>query len=226
MQLFDGIRQKCMLRLHRRYAKGCTWEGKLTPDAKSTLNKVISSSRACKLIPSHNDEFKVMDGKLRFAVKLKEKKCSCKWWEISGIPCKHAIICIGYKRENPEDYVDDYYSVKRYLKAYENVIHPLPQIDLDTEDTSLHMLPPPLKRLPGRPRVNRTRQENEVGPSTVSKRSCIVRCNNCGQLGHNKRSCQRDPVDRRVMFFNNLIKYFILFYFSELHGWKCVFSLL
>ena len=79
MQIFDGLREKYMLRLYKRYAKECTWEGKLTPDARKTLNKVISSSRACKLIPSCNDEFKVRDGKLRFAVNLREKKCSCKW---------------------------------------------------------------------------------------------------------------------------------------------------
>ena len=34
VQLFDSFRIKCMVRLHKRYTMGCTWEGRLTPEAK------------------------------------------------------------------------------------------------------------------------------------------------------------------------------------------------
>jgi hypothetical protein len=34
VNLIDAIRQKCMTKLHHRYAKGCTWEGPLVPNAK------------------------------------------------------------------------------------------------------------------------------------------------------------------------------------------------
>ena len=180
VQIFDIFRQNCMIRLHKRYARACSWEEKLTPQAKITLNKVINASRACKLIPGRNDEYEVTEGKVRYVVHLKDRKCSCKWREISGIPCKHAAICIGYKKDNPEEYIDEVHYIQRYLKAYSGVIHPLPQMDLETDDTSLHMYPPPMKRLPGRLRLNRTRQEGEARPSTERKRSCTVRCKNSG----------------------------------------------
>jgi hypothetical protein len=68
-------------------------------------------SRVCRLLPGKNDEFEVKNGKVRFAMSLRDKACSCKWWDISGMPCKHAAICIGYKRVNIEDYVHKYYTV-------------------------------------------------------------------------------------------------------------------
>ena len=63
-----------MIRIHKRYAKACSWEGKLAPQAKITLNKVINASKACKLIPGKNDECEVTKGKVRFAIHLNDKK--------------------------------------------------------------------------------------------------------------------------------------------------------
>ncbi|KAG5544465.1 hypothetical protein RHGRI_017028 [Rhododendron griersonianum] len=55
--------------------------------------------------------------------------------------------------------------------------------------------PPPLKRLPGRPRKSRRRAADEPAPGgSESRRSCTVRCANCKEIGHNKRTCQRAPV--------------------------------
>ena len=65
-------------------------------------------------------------------------------------------------------------------------------------DPQTIILPLKLKRNPGRPRKERIREPDEVGPSAERKRSYTIRCKNCLQLGHNKRSCQRAPVSARV----------------------------
>lgn len=55
-----------------------------------------------------------------------------------------------------------------------------------------------LKRLPGRPRKNRRKEPGETtAGSGQARRSTTVRCDNCKQLGHNKRTCQRAPVASR-----------------------------
>ncbi|XP_028056708.1 GPI-anchored CFEM domain protein A-like isoform X2 [Camellia sinensis] len=55
--------------------------------------------------------------------------------------------------------------------------------------------PPPLKRLPGRPRTSRKRAAHEPPAGTSqTKRSSTLRCKWCMQFGHNKRTCQRGPV--------------------------------
>ena len=93
---------------------------------RTTLNNLIRESRKCKYFPGRNDEFEVIEGKCKFVVNLGEKNCSCKWWDKSGLPCKHAICCIGYKRANVEDFCHDYFTVQKYLACYEPSLHSFP----------------------------------------------------------------------------------------------------
>lgn len=62
----------------------------------------------------------------RQSVDLHERKCSCRRWPMTGLPCTHALKVItsirGYKIE---DYVHEYYSVAKFKKAYEKSIKPL-----------------------------------------------------------------------------------------------------
>jgi hypothetical protein len=50
-------------------------------------------------------------------VNLEERTCSCRKWQVPGIPCKHAIAFITYLREPLEKYVDNYYSVDKFRAA-------------------------------------------------------------------------------------------------------------
>ena len=215
VKILDAIRQKSMVRLHKRFAKSCTWEGELTPMAKQKLNQIIKESRKCSLLPGNNDEFEVKDGIPKYAVKLREKKCSCQHWPILGMPCKHAALCIGYKRGKIQDYCHDFYYVKTYQAAYGGVLHPLPEIDLTTAASNTYILPLKLKRNPGRPRKERIRQVDKEVPSGERKRPLTVRCKTCKHLGHNKRSCQHAPVAARVRIFSVLFPLFIIYEFSD-----------
>jgi hypothetical protein len=59
-------------------------------------------------------------------VNLEERTCSCRKWQVSGIPCKHDIAFITYLREPLEKYVDNYYSVDKFRAAYESLIPAMP----------------------------------------------------------------------------------------------------
>jgi hypothetical protein len=55
----------------------------------------------------------------RFVVNLHERTCSCRKWQVSGIPCKHAIAFITSLTNVPlERYVDLYYSIDKFRTAY------------------------------------------------------------------------------------------------------------
>ncbi|XP_060183045.1 uncharacterized protein LOC132612999 [Lycium barbarum] len=55
------------------------------------------------------------------------------------------------------------------------------------------ILPPDLRRRPGRPTRNRKKAADE-GATSQSKRSCTVRCSTYKHYGHNRRTCQGAPV--------------------------------
>ncbi|PPS02929.1 hypothetical protein GOBAR_AA17727 [Gossypium barbadense] len=66
----------------------------------------------------------------------------------------------------------------------------------------LPILPPPLRRPPGRPtKVRRKEPDEPQTTERLSKRGVEMRCSKCKIIGHNKRSCkgevgQNIPVKR------------------------------
>jgi len=53
--------------------------------------------------------FYVSDGIDKYVVSLKDKSCACRKWDISGIPCPHAIACMRFNNQNLDDFVAHWY---------------------------------------------------------------------------------------------------------------------
>ncbi|XP_043687779.1 uncharacterized protein LOC122639002 [Telopea speciosissima] len=193
--VIDEIRKQLMSTMHKRYELGCTFKGIVTPKIKRKLDLLNEESRGCILRPAGLDEYEVSDRDGSYEVNLKNHTCGCRAWEGTGIPCKHATCCILYKRHTLESYCDDYYRVKRYLEAYKDIIHPLPGLEqLKSEHHLSTVQPPPLKRLPGRPHINRKKEPDEGASGEFRKRFGSIRCSNCKEVGHNSRKCKRAPI--------------------------------
>ena len=47
-------------------------------------------------------QFEVKNGLQSFIVDMAIAHCSCRKWDISGIPCAHAITCIFFNRQDAE----------------------------------------------------------------------------------------------------------------------------
>lgn len=55
-------------------------------------------------------KFEVSSGPfLKYGVELKDSHCACRKWDLTGIPCCHAIACMWYNRTHPENFVLNYY---------------------------------------------------------------------------------------------------------------------
>ncbi|KAL5573320.1 hypothetical protein UlMin_022917 [Ulmus minor] len=129
----------------------------------------------------------------QYAMDLAHKVCSCRAWDISGIPCSHVVAAIYHERAQPVDYVNQYYKKESMLKAYVHEQVPLPD-EKDWPKTGLRPITPPSsKRQPGRPKRIRRRESNEAAPNaTKLKRYNIKKfCTKCKQEGHNSRTCDR-----------------------------------
>jgi SWIM zinc finger len=122
---------------------------------------------------------------LRWTVNLEEHKCSCRAWQVKGIPCIHAAAFIASIRNAKwENYVHSYFSVDRFKTAYAIGIAPMPSKNEWIEvDLGYKILPPTLKRPAGRPRKNRIKSSDEP-----KKRS--NKCTRCGLYGHYRTTCK------------------------------------
>jgi hypothetical protein len=82
------------------------------------------------------------------------KYCSCLEWQHTGKPCQHALVIIvaqPYKDVGMKYFVDDYFSVEKFKKAYARLVEPLadrgswPKVPFAAEVST-----PILKRVVGR----------------------------------------------------------------------------
>lgn len=210
LSLLEEYRLKVMKRLHSRFQRACQWKGKLVPDTVKKINKEWASARSFEVFAAGKGEYQCRVGSRLYVVNLTNRTCDCRRWEVTGIPCMHAIACIRMCNEEVEDYCHVAYTVDRYFAVYSNIIHPQPDLGILPMPTEDIMQPPPLRRLPGRPRKARRMQPSE---KMGTQRSTTLRCSICKAIGHNKRSCQGAPVGSNPVKLYMLI--FIFNYRSE-----------
>ncbi|XP_027075839.2 uncharacterized protein [Coffea arabica] len=200
LTLVDGLRKKFMKKMHKRYQKGCMLTTAITPKMVGKLQKIGQASRQCELTMASTNVFEVGDMNRSYIVNLSAKTCDCGAFQISGLPCKHAALGIIYKREKLESYCEHWFSRDKYLKTYSSMIHPIPDEKMWPPMpyvTPVIVLPPPLRRAPGRPKTKKRREHDEGQSVSQPKRHCYIKCGNCGSFGHNKRSCQGAPVQNK-----------------------------
>ncbi|PPD97316.1 hypothetical protein GOBAR_DD05661 [Gossypium barbadense] len=113
-------------------------------------------------------------------------------WQISGIPCSHACAVMYHLGLQPDEYLLEYYHIDTYKKAYSFPIQ-LINGPYDWEKIGIQpMLPPIERKMPGRPKKNRRMAKDELKklkPGRLSRKGLLMTCTQCGQHGHNKRSC-------------------------------------
>ncbi|TXG49133.1 hypothetical protein EZV62_025008 [Acer yangbiense] len=128
-----------------------------------------------------------------YTTNLSEKTCERGQWQVSGVPCSHALAGIRYHfgvhgdEDNFAGFIDPMSSKSAYLRTYSPMIHPIPDLCVWANLETIHVDAPPLKRLPGRPRLVRNRESADKQKAAKTR---TVMYGNCRQPGHNSRSCK------------------------------------
>ncbi|RYQ92304.1 hypothetical protein Ahy_B09g098497 [Arachis hypogaea] len=131
---------------------------------------------------------------LRANPDLAAGECSCRRWQMSRLPCSHAISCITFKGLDLESFMDDHYKKDAYLRCYQKVIHPLNGPDLWQRSQYDYVMPPPYRRPSHRLVKKRKRgpeDEDNRSQTHLFRRGQTQRCSNYGALGHKKSSCTK-----------------------------------
>ncbi|KAI5446269.1 hypothetical protein KIW84_014203 [Lathyrus oleraceus] len=95
-----------------------------------------------------------------FLMDLTKQTCSCNYWNLVGIPCRHGVAAIQRKVDDPIKYVGKCYHKSTYEKCYNEVITLLNGQDKCPKTSDPMILPPMLKCGPSRPK--KVEQEAEV----------------------------------------------------------------
>jgi len=192
--LMDRIRQLLMQKWNRRRKISNILEGLILPHILKRLNE-RSRDLDLDVIECGNGlaEVSVLSGSgFRCVVNLHDKTCTCRQWQVSGIPCVHALAFItSLSNASLENYVDPFYSVERFRTAYAQQLPAL--VDKSQWPKSEHgffMNPPLLKAVAG----GRRRTERFKG--CAEKKKGQHKCKVCKGYGHRWYKCREgDPED-------------------------------
>ncbi|XP_042027181.1 uncharacterized protein LOC121774355 [Salvia splendens] len=181
-----------------------TYDHTLPSVIKEIVDKLFMRASSWRSTWNEEDTYQVSGPSGQYVVNMREFTCSCRLWQLTGIPCTHVIATINKIGKDVEDYVSRYYLRSTMTLLYENVIYPINGMDNwpNTSEVGFELAPPRTKRQRGRPKKLR-REELQVhrhaNGSESLRRTFVLRCRQCGQDGHNRRTCNNDPrVDART----------------------------
>lgn len=171
--------------------KKCRWS--VCPKIYKRVEKMKSDSEGWIPMWQGNDQFEVSGpNSMQFKVHLANKTCGCRKWELSGIPCIHAIASLNFLNLDIYDYVHECYKVDTYLRTYNHFINPINGRDMWPTTDNPTLLPPDVQKRVGRPKKARKRELEELAdPKKLGRNGIKMTCQLCKKVGHNKRSCKK-----------------------------------
>ncbi|KAM1110956.1 hypothetical protein ACFX13_010361 [Malus domestica] len=185
-QMVDVIRGKIMELIYSRREGSNEWLTRLAPSMEEKLEKETQKIGNLQvLLLAGGSRFEV-HGDTTEVVDVDRWDCSCRGWQITGLPCCHAIAVIRCLGRSPNDYCSRYFTTESYRLTYSEPILPVPNVDIPVMKASSQVLvtvtPPPTRRPPGRPTTKK------YGSQDMAKRQ--LQCSRCKGLGHNKSTCK------------------------------------
>ncbi|KAJ4709068.1 MuDR family transposase [Melia azedarach] len=188
LRLCEEIRIKTMQLIHNRYIQAKKWDGIIPLAVKRRIVDLRERGRDMNVVFGDGNLYEVLvDNQDGHVVDLGTRECDCGMWQITGLPCMHALCCIDTIREEVEKYMHPYLLRDNYLRTYKEHIQHMPsEIRWPLLFRINEIGAPKIKRQTGRPKKARKREPSE---EDKVKRSCSVRCKVCNEWGHNKRTC-------------------------------------
>lgn len=185
VQLIDTMRRKMMELIYTRRVESDLWSTRLTPSSEEKLQKESTRARSLEVLFSPGSTSEVRDDSDAIhVVNVDHWDCSCRGWQITGLPCMHALAVFEHTDRNVNDYCSKYFTVETYQLTYSESINPVPTAGrpVHRESSPVQVHPPCVRRPAGRPKKRRIRSQGVV------KRP--LHCSRCKGLGHNKATCR------------------------------------
>ncbi|CAI9278015.1 unnamed protein product [Lactuca saligna] len=190
--MLEEIRMYVMESFYRMSTIHLTWRGDVCPTILTKLDDWCTDMRLWSVVASDTNVFEVKLGFESFQVDLGEKICTCRLWEIFGIPCIHACAAMNHTQQQPETLISSWFSKEKFAETYKGNIKPLNGSRMWARTPYAKPLPPPARRMPGRPKTRRRKHVTEKDGEYRKLKSVggTKICQNCWEEGHNKRTCK------------------------------------
>ena len=122
--------------------------------AMMVFNTNVTRSMQCNIEWNGDVGFEVLEGVYKHTANLGQQKCSCRSWELKGIPCAQAIAAMNHLNMDASQAISSWYRKDTYMKTYSHFIQPVPNMEMWPESRNPMVVPPEARQMPGRPPKN------------------------------------------------------------------------
>ncbi|XP_072054795.1 uncharacterized protein [Arachis hypogaea] len=182
---------------HRNKKELRGYNGRLCPVQQSRLEKNKKQSSSWKPFWIGDDAgniFEVQCLPMKVSVDLEKHTYTCRLWQLTGIPCKHACAALAHQNRRAEDVAHTWLTIGAYNATYQFLVQPVPSQEYWQQLDTIPILPPHYKRLIGWPTKKRdtSRDAPKVNPDPyrTKRKYGQIKCKYCLEEGHNSRSCK------------------------------------
>ena len=200
LSMWEQIRNIIMSRHYEKWREAeDKWRGTICPKIRQKLRKNEDWAANCTATPAPvlgMGVFQVVSNQKNYIVELEMKSCTCKRWQLTGIPCCHVIACLRHERVRPDLMVETCYELKTYIEAYNCSIYPIADRSEWTKTNGPDILPPYYEKKCGRPKRSRRKNPEELADGTkLSKHGVKMHCGYCRDPNHTRRNCTMWKAD-------------------------------
>ena len=152
LSMLETIFYKLLQRIQAKQKEADTWPGPICPKIQKKLDKMTEWSKNYFVIHAGGGVYKVSYGDMDkgYVVDMKGKTCDCRRWQLSGIPCPHALACCREDRIQPESLVHSCYNIATFRQAYAFSLSPLRGRDFWEKMNGVEVHPPLFTKVMGR----------------------------------------------------------------------------
>ena len=94
LAMLEWIRVRPMTKQYKKMKGIAKYTGNVCPNIQDKLEKLKHESIPFSATLACNFMYEVDNGHERHVVDLAKKACSCRIWDLTGLPCKHGISAI------------------------------------------------------------------------------------------------------------------------------------
>ncbi|XP_076940767.1 uncharacterized protein LOC143610083 [Bidens hawaiensis] len=173
----EYIREYMIMRIVNVKKMQATTMGPLKPQATKAWDEI--QTEASKLTVMMVDEvaYQVKSLRSQCVVNVEDMTCTCRIWDLTGMPCKHVVAALHDMIENNmhvgplEKWVDEAYWLDTWKKVYMHQIRPIPGPDMWAPSKCPTILTPPKHHTQiGRPNNSRKKALGEKKKLEASKK--------------------------------------------------------
>ena len=174
--------------------------GICTPYVVDFLAAEHKDASKCIVTRSTNGMYEVKLGWCTYRVSLERRTCTCKKFEICGIPCEHAYGVMLQKKLAPENFVCHWFCTAMWRRNYAEGLVPVRGAPFwpCTSAPDVHIPPDP--KQPGKKKITKAEKKRKKGvnESPTKKqpkhKKRIMHCGICGMADHNSKFHTKNKV--------------------------------